>query len=750
MSPLRDHGDASAAAAATTTTRLSDRMPDRGIFTLSDGTSILRRRDATTGELPDDVVAIEKHMMEELKISDRDKAKVSVQGFEHASHRFVSPGFGAYPDLVEDDVFLRDRFAAFDAELERIERKQKTGGDRPSLFDPYKLAREQNPRYIHSYRFKIDFLRAEVYSAGKAVQRMLKYLCQKLDLFGPEMMTRVIRWKDLGEDVEKFFQKGPLQILPETDRSGRLVLFSRGVIDDDSDETILVARKAYFYFWSTLPELDTEGGRFKGIVAILWNVHRPNGDPEKAMEAIRKIWQCSPVRASAFHMCQRIPVQNHSFAKNFTTEFLLKWFRRSGQLKLLRSHYGDAKDCTKFLVEEYGCPRSSLATVTDDMEHRDFINQWIVNRQAIESQMDQIMATRRNLAMTSSTTTNASSVLTAKDLSLNQRILQDLSMVMKDSSIRNTDTNLFWPTPTPIIQNIADGQVTMDNGSIVEEMGNTDRDIKFGRGKPLQQHPGNVWFRKLLESKYPEFLRADKEKKKEAKTELTKEILQILSNDNRRFIDAKPENQTRYWTEVDKKRARSKVAVGFRSITKQMKLDAKKGETDPSRRFGVSTIENIVNREITMDGPESNGLCFDKAIILMDDDELDSAMEQVQLLNGEMNGPIIEVERMGNIDRDIKLGRGKPKQQQHPGNEWYQGLLERRYPEFEKATGNGKTKIKKEIIELAANDNRRFIKAHPVGQTTYWREVDEGEALDKVAFGFQDYKSKMQIDEQER
>ena len=69
-------------------------------------------------------------------------------------------------------------------------------------------------------------------------------------------------------------------------------------------------RKAYFYFFNTLTEHDTEKGRLLGVVGVLWKIHSPKFVEAKAQEAVRKVWQCSPTKASAYHVCHRWPPVN--------------------------------------------------------------------------------------------------------------------------------------------------------------------------------------------------------------------------------------------------------------------------------------------------------------------------------------------------------------------------------------------------------------------------------------------------------
>merc|ERR1712176_1248120 len=183
----------------------------------------------------------------------------------------------------------------------------------------------------------------------------------------------------------------------------------------------------------------------------------------KIMESISRIWMCSPVKISAYHMCQRWPPLNVTAMKFYAVR-ILSWFRKSGELRLLRAHHGNAKKCTKVLVEEYGCPHESLSTLTEDMSYKKFIEQWIAERQKIDSQMELLVESIKSMGSSTMSPKEFTSVTTesmAKQeistnsmdsmnmsinlQSVNQRVMNELtcgskiSLVESDLSMRASD-----------------------------------------------------------------------------------------------------------------------------------------------------------------------------------------------------------------------------------------------------------------------------------------------------------------------
>lgn len=630
-------------------TPLPERMPNEGyVGNTSNG-------KAWGKVAPHDVAEIDKEM-KKLNIQQRISAENAVLGMSAEAtaiwnqyQDMLSSTVDtnkAYPDLAEDDEKLKKVFKELDKHLRIIER-ERTNPD----YAAYKLAREQNPKFIDNYLFKIDFLRAENYNPRRAALRILRYLSEKLELFGRDKLTRVIYWDDLGDDAIAFFRRGALQLLPDPDLHGRRILFAQGKIKRTAatDEEIFTARKAYFYFWTAIAEHDTEKGKLLGIAVILWKVHSPRTAEARSMEAIRKVWQCSPTKVSAYHVCQRWPPVDAGSMKLFAFRFI-SWFKNSGDLRLVRAHHGKPKKCTKVLVEEYGCPNDSLSKLTENPSYKDFIEQWILERQKIDSQMELLVESIKSVG---SSTMSPNSTVLAESMSkqgssmnntnisislqsANQRVLNELttsslklSFGESDLSMRASDllrhsrfssgslgrhsfSSLPWmkgaeqmslddsiedivnealeesvsQTPNSNSRNgfgfltppdWIGGKPNEDikygneyNGNIATEFTHEndidDRDIKLGRGKPLQRHPGNIWFRNLIKAKFAEYDRAEKSRQ----TQMSLETVEIVAGDGRRFLVAQPK-QKGYWREITVAEAREKVAINFRTERKRRK-----------------------------------------------------------------------------------------------------------------------------------------------------------------------------------
>jgi len=251
-----------------------------------------RFEDHATAPIDLESDAIE-HEEKRLNHEERESAEKTVLGFSkttmsilnrHSPHN-AGNRFGG---LIENPKFLEQKFKELDEDIKIIENDDSASD--LELFTAYKLAREQDPKYVDHPLFKIGYLRAARYNTRRAARRILNNLREKLDLFGPKKLTHDICLEDLGEAARKFLNLGGLQVLPQRDNAGRRVIFSHAVLNGNgSDADILKARKAYFYFWTTLSEEDNEQGKVKGIVGIMWKVHDAKTSDPYVMQALVKI-----------------------------------------------------------------------------------------------------------------------------------------------------------------------------------------------------------------------------------------------------------------------------------------------------------------------------------------------------------------------------------------------------------------------------------------------------------------------------
>ena len=100
-------------------------------------------------------------------------------------------------------------------------------------------------------------------------------------------------------------------------------------------------------------------------------------------------------------------------------------------------------------------------------------------------------------------------------------------------------------------------------------------DVLLGRGRPLQEHPGNQRFRTLVDSYVEQY---ESSKKRKEKTELTELVLETIQREGGRFVQMEEgsngSKSSGLWYEVSDAVARDKVSHAFR--TQRQKLKARK------------------------------------------------------------------------------------------------------------------------------------------------------------------------------
>ena len=86
----------------------------------------------------------------------------------------------------------------------------------------------------------------------------------------------------------------------------------------------------------------------------------------------------------------------------------------------------------------------------------------------------------------------------------------------------------------------------------------TDRDVKFGRGGGTNRHPGNLYFRKLVEDAKPAYLLS----KKATKGEISRSIVSAIRSQGGRWL--KLNNHSGLWEDVGNEEAAKKVSQALR------------------------------------------------------------------------------------------------------------------------------------------------------------------------------------------
>mmetsp|Transcript_16545 Transcript_16545/g.41479 ORF Transcript_16545/g.41479 Transcript_16545/m.41479 type:complete len:206 (+) Transcript_16545:450-1067(+) len=124
--------------------------------------------------------------------------------------------------------------------------------------------------------------------------------------------------------------------------------------------------------------------------------------------------------------------------------------------------------------------------------------------------------------------------------------------------------------------------VSTENGIDNDDLGVQEddilpNDIYMGRGRKLQQHPGNIWFRNFIAKRFDNYEKMGKTQK----TELIRKVYADIIEHNRKFWGILKDKK-KGWTVLDAKSALKKIAYTFRGKRKKERewVDRKKKEKE--------------------------------------------------------------------------------------------------------------------------------------------------------------------------
>ena len=123
---------------------------------------------------------------------------------------------GVVQEQEETPEFLKRRFELFDVSISMIPEGKRKAYNRAVFLKP-SLEKDE--------KFKLMFLRTDLYDSKKAAHRMVNFFEMKREVFGDEKLVKRITLSDLSEEELDLFRSGYVLQHPLPDRSGRPVLF---------------------------------------------------------------------------------------------------------------------------------------------------------------------------------------------------------------------------------------------------------------------------------------------------------------------------------------------------------------------------------------------------------------------------------------------------------------------------------------------------------------------------------------------
>lgn len=223
------------------------------------------------------------------------------------------------------------------------------------------MATQKCPDLCNNEKFKLMFLRCEIFNCDLAAKRIVKYWKKRVALFGQELAFQPLV---LGPDGP--FQKDDMALrqiafmrcLNTRDLAGRPIVFgdpSRLPVDQSTYENESVARSLWYYLHALLENDET--AQRKGAVFIMFpkNVRLANMNRKLAQMNADTIKGCVPIRISSIQICHPPKIFDLIFP-------IIKAIMGPHLRKKVQLNSGSDENVLKRLNDEFGISSEKLPT----------------------------------------------------------------------------------------------------------------------------------------------------------------------------------------------------------------------------------------------------------------------------------------------------------------------------------------------------------------------------------------------------
>jgi len=284
---------------------------------------------------------------------------------------------GVDPIIEETPAFIAERLHQLDSEVDRID-------DAELDKHAYLLALEENPQYVESAAFRLQFLRADYFDAKKAARRMVEFMHWKLKMFGRPSLSRPLHLDDLDDECKQAVLSGKYQILPWRDNIDRAVVVDVNIPGGPSlTDDAAVCIKTLTYLAICLAE-DEETQR-RGVVSLVVLFSTQDGKllspdyHQRAVEYAGRMIDWWPVRLHCSHWC--VNIQNPVFRSMVD---LIRHLMTRDLRTRIRIHSGSSQECF-YSLSQYGIPSDNIPLKSDGryLKRENHIK-WIKRRKKVD------------------------------------------------------------------------------------------------------------------------------------------------------------------------------------------------------------------------------------------------------------------------------------------------------------------------------------------------------------------------------
>eukprot|EP00934_Nitzschia_sp_Nitz4_P005046 Nitzschia sp. Nitz4//scaffold44_size153857//37896//39738//NITZ4_002707-RA/size153857-augustus-gene-0.16-mRNA-1//-1//CDS//3329552115//5036//frame0 len=448
---------------------------------------------------------------------------------------------------------IKQKLEELEAEIQKLDPADREG---------INLARGYNAEYVDNPKFRLHFLRAHKFDVQSAALRFANHFKAKLVLFGTgEILGREVTQADLSEADMAELDSGSLQLLPERDAVGRVVLCTNRSSGHNMTDFGSICRALFYFQMNVLNNVEMNDN---GVVVVLYN-YGVGGD-SKLSENGSMLRMACPLRVDAIHYCYR------DQALRPLVVGMQLFSKKSWRFRFI-PHFGTPEDIT-FQLQTFGIPANLSPMTKEGVWLTDRYFEWVKAALRQEQEVRHSTPLSRSVSMDSEATTPLPKAVSPDHMSGSNH--------SSTSGTSSSKASVLVPGK---------------------------HDVLFGRGKVAKQHVGNVRALTLCEQNYERYEAAVS---KSAKTKVAEEVLQMIHSSGGRFLRPKgKKNEETWWEIVCDGDARDKISHFFR----HMRFKTSKSN-DTAAASPTTT-------QVTLDSTDRNSSTKRKTNYIMDDSHHD-------------------------------------------------------------------------------------------------------------------------------
>eukprot|EP00980_Cylindrotheca_fusiformis_P003404 scaffold758_cov104-Cylindrotheca_fusiformis.AAC.3 len=244
----------------------------------------------------------------------------------------------------------------------------------------YNKALFLNPEYVHGQSFLVMFLRSTNFDTKKAAQTIVNHFRNKLDLFGPDVLGRDIKYEDLDDDTKQAMGTGAYQTPPVKDAGGRAVFFHAF----DHMQYKSVENQLRVTWYMTMCALKDPETQKNGAVQISYNVGYSSKTLHLDLVLKSTVIETSmPCRILGLHFCYDSDMLHPLLS---TLQLIVGY---STRLRI-RSHHGSHLE-VMYALRSFGIPQAALPLDSNGSLISSRISEYIQERITLEDQQEQAL-----------------------------------------------------------------------------------------------------------------------------------------------------------------------------------------------------------------------------------------------------------------------------------------------------------------------------------------------------------------------